>query len=233
MVEVGRTLARADLLKAGIHRYARYMVAGDARQLLDIWTRRLTFETVDGRREMHVHQRWDAADKSYVAIFDQTCEAGTLRPLTQSQSVTRDGVTRTKAFRFDGRRVDSVDDPGAIGSPQHETFAMPFFNWHIDMEFLQSLPLARGYAASIPFYDVGQEPPARYVYAVTGEATIAAADGTPIACWVLTFRPGEKDPPIHYWIAKRGQVLMREEAPVAGKGLLVKTLLGPEAADAD
>jgi hypothetical protein len=230
-LEVGRVLPRADLVRAGVHRYARYTIKGDARTLIDIWTRTVSFTDEPGRREMHVHQRWDAADKSYVATFDQTFEAGTFRPLTQSQSVVRDGKTRMLSVAFDGARVDSTSDgqPDAR-APLHQTFAMPFFNWNTDMEFLQALPLRRGYAVSIPFYDVGDAPAARYTYAVTGEATLPAGDGSPIPCWVLSFQEKPGEPVLHFWIAKRGQTLLREQADLP-QGTLVKTLLNAEAAD--
>jgi len=231
MLQVGQPLARFDLIKPGVHRYARYMIVGEQRKLLDIWTRRVSFETENGKPVLRVHQRWDAADKSYVALFDQTFETGSFRPRSQAKTVTRDGVTKTQSVRFDGAKVDSIGDgePGA-GKPVHEAFSTLFYNWHTDMEFLQALPLAPGYAASIPFYDVGLEPPARYTYAVTGEDKLRAADGTPIKCWVMEFRGKPSDPSIRYWISKRGQILVREQATSAD-GILVKTLLNPEAED--
>src|ERR1700761_4717413 len=87
-LEVGQPLARFDLIKPGVHRYARYMIKGDQRSLMDLWTRQVSFEQEKGKRVLRIRQRWDAADKSYVAVFDQTFEAGTFRPLGQSQTVT-------------------------------------------------------------------------------------------------------------------------------------------------
>lgn len=230
VLQVGQPLARFGLIKPGVHRYARYMILGEQRKLLDVWTRRVSFETENGKPVLHVHQRWDAADGSYVALFDQIFETGSFRPLSQAKTVTRDGVTTTRTVKFDGAKVDTIGDgaPGA-GKPLHETFPIRFYNWHTDMEFLQALPLALGYAASIPFYDAGFEPPARYTYAVTGEDTLRAADGTPIKCWVVEFR-GKPSDSLRLWISKRGQVLVRERAATSD-GLLVKTLLNPEVED--
>ena len=232
MIEVGQALPRADLLRPGVHRYVRYMISGDSRGLMDLWTRTLSYEMKDGRRIMRIRQRWDAADKSYVALFDQTFEPGTMRPLAQIETVTRDGVTKSLSVVFKDGRVDSVGD-GAAGAakPLHECFAMPFFNFHPDMEFLQALPLGKNYVASIPFYDVRQEPPARYTYTVSGEATVPSADGSPIKCWIVLFQPDPKGPVIHFWFAERDQTLVREETDIPGKGRLVKTLLNAEAED--
>lgn len=165
-----------------------------------------------------------------VAVFDQTFEARTLRPLAQSQTVTRNGATILLAVVFDGSKVDSTsDDASDHGNPLHEKFDMSFYNWHTDMELLQALPLKEGYAASIPFYDVGKEPPARYTYSVVGQETIPSPDGVPIECWVVTFKPDPKNAPLRFWFAKRSQVLVREEGTVPGEGILVKALLNAEA----
>jgi hypothetical protein len=234
VLEVGQPLARAGMLVPGVHRYARYVIVDGARQLLDIWSRRLSFEEKNGKRLLHIVQRWDAADKSYTAIFDQLFEATTFRPLSQSQSVTRNGAVKTLAVTFDGPNVDSTSDGQAgAAKPLHEKFDMPFYNFHTDIEFIQALPLETGYVASIPFYDVGQEPPARYTFTVSGEETLAAADGTPIKCWLVLLQLQEpKNPPTRFWFAQRNQVLVREEGTIPGQGTLVKTLLNAEAEDA-
>jgi len=131
---------------------------------------------------------------------------------------------------FDGAKVDSTsDDATGHGKPLHEKFGMTFYNWHTDMELLQALPLKKGYTASIPFYDVGLEPPARYIYSVVGEETIPNPEGAPIDCWVVVFKQDAATPPQRFWFAKRTQVLVREESVVPEKGILVKTLLNAEA----
>src|SRR6202046_2176500 len=215
-LDVGQALPRAPLLTSGVHRYVRYMISDDSRTLIDLWSRRLSYENLSGRQVLHIHQRWDAADKSYVAIFDQIFDAKPFRPLSQTQSVTRNGATKTLSVSFNGPKVDSTSDSSAeAGKPLHENFAMPFYNFHTDMELLQALPLKRGYVASIPFYDVAREPPARYTYRVVGEEALPGADGAPIECWLVLYQsPDPQVPPIRFWFAKRNQVLVREEASV-------------------
>jgi hypothetical protein len=232
-LEVGQALPRASLLTAGVHRYARYMISDDSRSLIDVWSRRLSYEDLNGRQVLHIHQRWDAADKSYVAIFDQIFEAKTFRPLSQTRSVTRNGATKTLSVTVDGPKVDSISDGGnGTANALHENFSMPFYNFHTDMELLQALPLKKGYVASIPFYDVAQEPPARYTYRVVGGETLPGAGGALIECWLVLYQSSDlKSAPIRFWFAKRNQVLVREEATVPGQGTLVKTLLNAEAED--
>jgi hypothetical protein len=233
VIEVGKPLARASLLVPGVHRYVRYMIKDDARSEIDLWTRRLSYEQAGGRRILRIRQRWDAADKSYVAIFDQTFDPITFEPLGQVQTVTRGAKTKILAVTIDGSKVDSTADDGVdAAKPVHEKFDMRFFNFHTDMELLQTLPWKRGYAASIPFYDVGLDPPARYRYRVKGEGNLQGPDGVPIKCWVIQSESDDpKQPPTLFWFARRNQVLVREETDIPGQGILVKTLLNPEAHD--
>jgi hypothetical protein len=39
-LNVGQALPRAALLTAGVHRYARYLISDDSRNLIDLWSRR-------------------------------------------------------------------------------------------------------------------------------------------------------------------------------------------------
>ncbi|MDQ2859371.1 MAG: hypothetical protein M3T55_01300 [Pseudomonadota bacterium] len=231
-IQVGEQLPRAALLKPGVRRYARYMIDGDSRVLMDLWTRQLSYEEQDGRRIMRIRQRWDAADKSYVAHFDQTFEPGTFRPFSQTQTVIRGGASKSLSVTIADGKVDSTGDGGTeAAKPLHKAFGTTFYNWHTDMELLKALPLARGYAASIPFYDVGLDPPARYIYKVAGEEVLPAADGTPIKCWLVLFQEKPTEPVVRFWFSERNQILIREETKIPGQGTLVKTLLNAEAED--
>lgn len=236
-LKVGEPLARADRLKPGVHRYLRYTVAPDGqRSTKDIWVREVRLETVEGKAQLRIVQRWDAVgEKAYVRKQDSRFEAGTMRPLTHTNETTRDGKTEITGYRFLADRVVGMDElPGNAKRGFSADSPEPAYNFETDLEFLQSLPLAAGYAASIPFYDPGLAPPARYLFKVEGEARLTGPDGRAIECWLVTTdynRPGYVS---RFWFAKHNQVLVRQESPLPdGGGLLVKTLLPPEAGDAE
>ena len=70
-LHVGEKLPRANLLKPGIHRYARYAISADGhRKAIDIWTRQITFEVKDGKRLLHIHQQWDEVSPPAVLLQD-------------------------------------------------------------------------------------------------------------------------------------------------------------------
>lgn len=227
----GEPLARADLLQPAVHRYLRYTVKDGKRSTMDIWTRALTLES-DGT--LRIRQRWDGVARNlYTRHQESTFQSRTLMPLQHRSQVDRAGQITLSAFRFQPQRV--IGDHEVSGNSKRDfvqKLSEPVYNFETDIELLQALPLALGYAANIPFYDPGLKPPARYVFRVAGEVEMSGPDGTPVSCWLVTTdfnRPGQQLG--RFWIAKRNQILVREEVELSDGELLVKALLPPEAAD--
>jgi hypothetical protein len=236
-LKVGDSLSRFNLIQPGVHRYLRYKVKDDRRSAMDIWSRKITFEEKDGRRLMHIVQRWDEisdqAAPPFFLIQDSWFEPGTFRPLTHIRHREHDGKVEISGYRFLPDKIvgiadlpDNLRKDFSIASPE------PSYNFEYDMELLQVLPLRNGYEASIPFYDAGFDPPARYNFAVAGSAVVAGPDGHLIECWIVTADYNTGKVVSKFWFDKRTQVLIREEQAQEDGSFLVKTLLNPESADA-
>lgn len=226
-VDVGAALPRAALLKEGVHHYLRYLHHGDARIPLDIITREIRFSTEDGQKRMRIVQRYDTAAsaaslKSVTSWFD----AGSLRPRTHERVTEKDGKRVVEGFLFAPDKItgmkelaDSINKDVLVASPE------PAFNFETDIETLQALPLAEGYQARINFYHPGgQQGPARYLFKVSGSASIPGPGGM-IDCWVVTTdynRPGYVST---FWFAKGSQLMVRQDSPVGEGKVVVKTLI--------
>jgi hypothetical protein len=145
----------------------------------------------------------------------------------------RDGLRLTDHYRFEKGEVHGKKEKnGGQEEEVHVKTPDPPYNFETDIELFQALPLEAGYEFEAPFYDPGLSPPARYRFRVEGAAVIQGPDGREIDCWLVTGDYNHADrPKTRYWIAKRTQVLVREEVVVEGMGLLIKTLLPPEASD--
>jgi opacity protein-like surface antigen len=237
-VKVGEPLARFALLKPGVHRYVRYKIEGDKRTLIDLWVRRISFEPKDGRTLMRISQRWDEVNVKPGATKtleqDSWFEPSTFRPLTHIRRATKDDDKVVVAgYRFLPDKVEGLADlPDNSRKDFSLAYAEPAYNFELDMEFLQALPLADGYAANIVFYDAGIDPKAdHYVFKVAGSDRIVGWDGRPVDCWVVTADYNTGKVRSRFWFDKKSQVLIREEAPLDSGGTLVKTLLPPEAGD--
>ncbi len=231
-VHVGDKLPRFSMLKAGVHRYLRYKIQDQRRTILDIWTREIRYDVKDGRRLLHSVQEWDGAgNDQYVLAIDAWFQPDTFRPLSFVKRLTRAGQTTIGGYRFFPDRIVGMSE---LEGNSRRDFAQaspePAYNFETDMELLQTLPLREGYAVSLPFYDPGLDPPARYTFMVAGSDRIAAADGRSIDCWLVTADYNKPDAvPTRFWFAKSNQVLIREESRLPDNAVLVKTLLNEEA----
>jgi len=230
-VDVGTPLPRFSLLKPGVHHYLRYLKTPDgANAPLDLWTREVRFEEREGKQRLRIVQRWDGAITSPSSVpsvkrLDSWFDTATFRPLSHVRITEKDGKKLVEGFVFAPDRVSGMQD---LAENTQKALAVassePTFNFETDIEFLQALPLADGYEASINFYHPGGPAPKRYIFKVTGSDTIAGPGG-PVDCWVVTTDYGTPGADAKFWFTKTTQVMVRQEsAPRDGK-VLVKTLI--------
>lgn len=235
-VSVGERLQRFSLLRPGAHRYVRYLVNTDgSRQVVDIWDRQISFEPkADGiGRVMHIHQRWDRADKSSVLIQDSYFERNTFKPLTHVRNMEKEGKSTLWGFKFTSSSIVGLPN---LARNERANFSMmqtePHYNFEYDMELLQALPLVAGRTFDIPFYDAGiDSKPDRYKFVVEGSDRIIGFDGRPVETWVVTADYNSGKIQSRFWFAKKGQVMLREEEPMDDGRILRKVLLPPEPRD--
>lgn len=224
-LRVGDPLPRFDWLRPGVRTYLRSRQVGEQHVPLDIWRRETRFETIDGVHRLRIVQRWDSPTS--VTERDSTFDAGTFRPLTHLRTSTRDGTRTVEAFQFSDTGItglDGVPDNSRAGfsAPSDE----PMYNFETDMEMLQTLPLAAGYAVSIPFYHPGGGAPARYLWTVASEDRLPGPDGRDIDCWVVETNYNDASrPPSRFWLAKATQQFMRLEAEAPDGSVFRKYLL--------
>lgn len=232
-LQVGDPPQRMALVKPGVHRYLRYTVKDGERKAIDIWTRTISLEEHEGGRMLHIVQRWDEVQgPSRHLLQESWFEPGTFRPLTHVRTLFKDGKAETGGYRFLPDRIvgmkdlhDNVRRDFAVDSPE------PAYNFEYDMELLQALPLREDVAFSIPFYDPGQEPPARYTFKVSGSDRLAGPDGSELDTWIVTADYNTANIVSRFWLDKRTQTVLREEQAQPDGSLLIKTLLTGESGD--
>jgi hypothetical protein len=183
---------------------------------------------------MHIVQRWDHLTPDVVLIQDSWFEPGTFRPTAHIRHREQDGKVTIRGFELTPERAIGLRN---LQDNQETNFVLvlpePSYNFEYDMELLQVLPLKAGRDFNIAFYDPGVDQPGRYLFKVVGAERIAGADGRPIDCWLVTADYNTGKVLSRFWFAKRGQLMVREEQSQDGGGLLIKTLLPPESADAN
>jgi hypothetical protein len=228
-VPVGQPLARFDNLKPGAHRYLRFKQTGETVRVADVWTREVRFEDQDGQRRLHIVQHWDGVGATPSdRQLDSWFEVGTFRPLTHIRRTQKDGVAKVEGYDFKPDRIVGLKDLTANAAKDFEVASpQPSFNFETDMEFVQALPLAAGYEASIVFTHPGGGPPAPYLFKVAGSEVLDLPGGGKVDCWVVTTDYNHPEMGVtRFWFAKTGQVMIKQISPLPdGSGVLGKTLL--------
>ncbi len=229
MLHVGQRMARFAKLQPGVRTYLRSEERDGAHIARDIWRRETRFETVDNVRRLRIVQRWDGITTPPSLVErDSLFEMETFRPLSHIRiTTTSAGVRTTEGFMFSPGAVTGLASlTGNSRADFNVACPEPMYNFETDMEMLQTLPLAQGYAASIPYYHPAGGPPARYVWAVTGSAVLAAADGRGVDCWTVECDYNSNGASVStFWVAKRSQQLVKMESRAPDGVKRRKTLL--------
>ncbi|PZR34956.1 hypothetical protein [Caulobacter segnis] len=228
-VPVGQALARFDKLKPATHRYLRYRQMGEMITPIDVWTREIRIEPdAAGVKRLHIVQHWDGATPGTVKKLDSWFELGTFRPFSHQRSTTgKDGQTKIEGFDFKPDRIVGLKDlPGNTQAAYDMASPQPAFNFETDTEFLQALPWAAGYEASVIFHHPGGEAPAAYLFKVAGSETLTSSAGGKVDCWVVTTDYNHPEWPLaRFWLAKDSQVVVKTVSPAPDGSIWVKTLL--------
>ncbi|PXA96596.1 hypothetical protein DMC47_17320 [Nostoc sp. 3335mG] len=227
-LSVGDPLPRFSLLKPGTRTYLRSQLRDGAHVATDVWQREVRFERIDGVERLRIVQRWDGTGREPSLVTRSSLfDIGSFRPDTHVRITKAQGKTLVEGFRFTpAALVGLADLPANAHAALKIDFAEPMFNFEADIELLQTLPLARGYAVSIPFFHPVGGQPARYVWRVASEETLASPDGRGIPCWVIETdykRPDQK--PARFWLAKGTQQLVKNESIAPDGTMHRKTLL--------
>jgi hypothetical protein len=226
-IDPGAPLPRFSLVKEGTHRYLTYRKAAGANIPIAMMSRDLRFETKDGQQRMHIVHRVDTVGSSPMAeTVDAWFEMGTFRPLSEIRTTDKDGSRKVEGFVFAADKVSGM--PGLPDNVQKDfvlATGEPVFNFEMDNDLLQALPLGEGYEPSIRFYHPGApQKPQRYLWKFVGSEAIQGPAG-PVDCWVLSTDYNSKDWPVRtFWFAKGTQQLIRHQM-VGKSGTVVTTLI--------
>jgi hypothetical protein len=229
MLKVGDRLKNFGLLKPGVHQYLRSRETSDMHLAQQIWRREVRFETVDGAPKMRIVQRWTGTGETPSKVeMDSLFEPMTWRPSSHIRiTTTKSAGRKVEGFMFSEARITGLADLADntrtdFNVPSNE----PMYNFETDVEMLGTLPLAQGYAVSIPFYHPGGGEPARYLWTVTGSEKMPGPDGRAIDCWILETDYNEAgSKPARFWFAKGTAQLVRQESTGPDGAMFRKTLL--------
>jgi hypothetical protein len=227
-IGAGHTRLSTDNLRPGLHQYFIYM--GDTAQKRTLmfwyWLRDISKETVKGEPIIRITQHWLGQDTVSYREVNSLNKASDFSPIYHEE--IKQG--KTYAYNWGDTKITGADSVwGNTAKDFSLAFSAPNYNWNLDVETFEMLPLAAGRAFAINFYDAGLDPPQYVVYTVAGSEVIQTLGGSRVDCWKLVTQGQVKT--MHYsetyWISKKDHEFLKEEDRY-GSGFRLKILM-PEA----
>lgn len=177
---------------------------------LSLWTREVSFEKVNKKEVIVIRQQWSGQDTLTNRKLWSICTKEDFKPLYHYSYVPKIGI---EAFNFDDKKITGADSIALNGKKDFQiALTTPTFNWELDMETFEMLPLQAGRNFIISFYHPGSSrAPAYYSYKVIGSEKITAGTNKEIDCWKLKIEYDNQNYAI-FWIArKQPEVIKMEE----------------------
>ena len=204
-------------LKPGIRQYLVYSQYSlkNKNMFCWFWVRDVRITEWHNQPAYTINQHWFGTDTNvYRRIFSVNRKAD-FQPLYHAEAM----VSKISVYNW---TENAITGDSSVKNNTKAGFSLlfqdPNFNWNLDMEIFEMLPLATGKSFLINFYDAGLDPPKYVLYTVTGSESLLTYDDHLVDCWKL-FTEGDYNG-VHYtenyWISKKSHECLKEE-DVMGK----------------
>ena len=208
---------KTNQLKTGLKQYLVYLQLPSQKKKLNlsIWTREVRMAVQNGENRFIITQKWFSNDTTNYRSIYSVNRAEDFAPVYHAEMVG----TQLKAFNWYADHIKGTD---TVADNKQKTFALqldqPAFNWNLDIETLEMLPLARGKEFVLRLYDAGSGQPDNIHYKVSGDEVLTTLDNRSVDCWKLLLEGDHGQ--VHYtqtfWISKKGHEFLMEVDAING-----------------
>lgn len=204
-------------LQPGLRQYLVYFQFPAQAKVLSfsLWTRDVTKRTRNNQMVIEIRQHWYSQDSArYREIFSVN-SAADFSPLYHYEN----NGGKIKAYNWSATGISGADTTGNTAAGYKLDFNGPNYNWNLDIETFEMLPLETGKTFVINFYDAGLDPPSYVTYKVAGSEILTTLGNQQVDCWML--RIEGSSPQIGpytqtFWISKKGHELLKEVDSYSG-----------------
>lgn len=204
-------------LKPGLRQYAVYFQTPKSPKVLKfwLWLRDTKTGTQNGQKVFITTQHWFGGDTASYRTVYSVNKANDFSPIYHSETING----KNKSFNWGSDNITGADTVAANTAKAFELdFAEPCYNWNLDMETFEMLPLAAGKTFAINFYDAGFGKPEYELYKVIGSEVITTLDNQKVDCWKLFYESDNagRHATETFWISKKNHEFLKEEDNFAG-----------------
>jgi hypothetical protein len=216
-IGMGHTPLLTGALHPGLRQYLIYMQ--DPKEPKNLffwfWLRNIAVQTVNGEKVFVISQHWYGSDSSTYREVNSINRMDDFYPVYHCEAT----VGKTRAYNWGSDKIKGADTVAGNSAKDFAlAFTAPNFNWNLDVETFEMLPLAKGKTFAINFYDAGLDTPQYVIYKVAGDEVLQMMDNQQIDCWKLVTEGNVKttgNKIAHYsetyWISKQGHEFLKEE----------------------
>ncbi|RYU90513.1 hypothetical protein EWM62_07600 [Mucilaginibacter terrigena] len=204
-------------LKPGMRQYLVYFQNARSPKTLRfwLWLRDTKIETRNGEKVFATTQHWYGADTMSYRTGYSVNRVKDFSPVYHTETI----AGKVGAYNWDADKIKGAD---SVALNAKKDFTLNFteanFNWNLDIETFEMLPLAAGKTFAINFYDAGFGKPEYIIYKVTGSEVVSTLDNQKVDCWIL-LNEGENKGNKYtqaFWISKKGHEFIKEEDSFGG-----------------
>jgi len=201
-----------SVLTPGLNQYMVYFQDPKKKTSLrlSLWLRDIRLDNRKGEKVFTITQHWFGSDTTNYRYICSINKATDFAPVYHLETIG----TKTKAYNWNTDKITGAD---SVAQNLQKSFSLDFklpnFNWNLDIETFEMLPLAEGKTFAINFYDAGLDPPAYVNYKVTGSEVIKTMNNEKVDCWKLSTEGDYKGTKYSetYWISKKNHEFLKEE----------------------
>jgi hypothetical protein len=200
-------------LKPGMKQYLVYFQMPAKKTTLNFWywMRDIKTETRNGEKVFTISQHWYGADTSMYRTVYSVNRFTDFSPVYHKETVKG----KTRAYNWNNDKITGADSVAINEAKTYSlNFKAPAFNWNLDIETFEMLPLAAGKTFAINFYDAGSRPDDYVIYKVIGSEVLTLLDNTKVDCWKLQTAgksPNGANYTQTFWIGKKSHEFLKEE----------------------
>lgn len=211
-IQIGKGKLNTAALKTGLKQYLVYfqMTKQPKTLMTSLWLRDIKKENRNGQDVFVINQQWYESDTTRYRKVYSVNNAKDFSPIYHAEQIG----TKLSAYNWDAKQIKGADTVMQNLKKDFKLdFSGPCFNWNLDIETFEMLPLGEGKTFAINFYDAGYSVPKYVIYKVEGSEILETNDLQKVDCWILKNESdfnGNKFVQ-RFWISKKNKELLKEE----------------------
>ncbi|WP_454803413.1 DUF3108 domain-containing protein [Mucilaginibacter phyllosphaerae] len=208
---------KTAVLKPGLRQYLVYFQSVKSPKTLRFWywLRDTKIINRNGEQLFATTQHWYGGDTLSYRTGYSLNRVADFSPVYHTETING----KVGAYNWEAGQVKGADTTTLNAKTDFSiSFAEPCYNWNLDIETFEMLPLAAGKTFAINFYDAGFGKPEYILYKVTGSEVISTYNNQKIDCWKLLNESDNAGRHFTqtFWISKKGHEFIKEEDSFPG-----------------